>query len=112
MDYTITAGAPALAYPPAPGAAPVGATPPGRPPAPAPANGTAPFGKLIRVLHYWPDLTLAPLCRPVGNSVCLSTALRTSFSPWRLTDMLYVTWTLICFDRHTKRKHTVFCVMF
>lgn len=51
MDYTIAAGAPALAYPPAPGAAPVGAAPPGRPPAAAPANGTAPFGELVSVLQ-------------------------------------------------------------
>lgn len=48
MDYTIAAGAPAVAYPPAPGApgvAPGGAVPPARPPALAPANGSAPFGK-------------------------------------------------------------------
>ncbi|KAL3146648.1 hypothetical protein ABBQ32_000876 [Trebouxia sp. C0010 RCD-2024] len=44
MDYTLTAGAPALAFPPAPAAAPLGGALPGRPSAPAPANGPAPFG--------------------------------------------------------------------
>ncbi|KAL3146647.1 hypothetical protein ABBQ32_000876 [Trebouxia sp. C0010 RCD-2024] len=43
MDYTLTAGAPALAFPPAPAAAPLGGALPGRPSAPAPANGPAPF---------------------------------------------------------------------
>ena len=49
MDYTLAqqpAGAPPMAFPPAPAGAPLGAAPPGLPPAPAPANGAAPFGKL------------------------------------------------------------------
>ena len=45
MDYTLAAGGAALAFPPAPVGAGLGGAPPGRPPAPAPANGAAPFGE-------------------------------------------------------------------
>lgn len=80
MDYTIAAGAPALAYPPAPGAAPVGAAPPGRPPTAAPANGSASYGKLICVQQYWPSSSVAacwqyclsiPACNPNASFICL-----------------------------------------